>query len=355
MQDLAPAIEVSPVHHLPILKAYAAQLGLVSLLNHYVPTEMDVDAGTVVLALGLDTLSGRSPFYRLEDCFASHDTALLLGQVLPAAALNDAQVGRVLARLYACGTMKLCTACAIRAAARLGLHKRSGHCETTSCSVWGDDACAATQEGPFRVTDGSSQQKRPALQQFVLSRLCVERAVPIWGKPEDGNASDKTLKTTLLAEIAQSLGRQGVHPGASIDSADAALVTEDNRAARRDTLCIPRFPATYSACARVIAEAGARHQWEEGGVVAQPPATTHRPGTGSTGAESSVPCYGQSYRAVVGHSRSQEHRRQKALARERQASSTALAAPGREAAPQASCCRAEAEAAAAKRRAQQSA
>jgi len=61
MQDRAPAIEVYPVHPLPIITADADQLGLVSLINHYVPTEMDVDAGTVVLALGLDTLSGRSP------------------------------------------------------------------------------------------------------------------------------------------------------------------------------------------------------------------------------------------------------------------------------------------------------
>ena len=37
-----------PVQHLPIIKAYADQLGLVSLINHYVPTEMDVDAGTIV-------------------------------------------------------------------------------------------------------------------------------------------------------------------------------------------------------------------------------------------------------------------------------------------------------------------
>jgi hypothetical protein len=46
------------------------QLGLVSLVNHYVPTAMEVDAGTVVLALVLDTLSGRSPLYRLEEFFA---------------------------------------------------------------------------------------------------------------------------------------------------------------------------------------------------------------------------------------------------------------------------------------------
>jgi hypothetical protein len=64
MPSISPEIEVYPVQHLPILKAYADQLGLVSLSNHYVPTERDVDAGPIVLGLVLDTLSGRSPLYR---------------------------------------------------------------------------------------------------------------------------------------------------------------------------------------------------------------------------------------------------------------------------------------------------
>ena len=346
MQDLAPTIEVYPVHHLPIIKAYADQLGLVSLINHYVPTEMDVDAGTVVLALVLDTLSGRSPLYRLEEFFAYQDTALLLGKALPAAALNDDQVGRVLDRLYECGTMKLCTACAVRAAARFDLHKHSVHFDTPSCSVWGDYAFAETQEVPFRVTYGYSKAKRPDLKQFVLSMLCVDRAVPIWGKPEDGNASDKTLNTTLLSEIAQILGRQGVQPGASIYIADAALVTEDKLAALRETLFITRLPATYSACGRVITEAVASSQWEEVGVLAQTKPTKHRPGTSYKVAERQVTLYGKAYRAVVVHSSSQEQRRQKHLDRELQESYATLETTVRPMAKQTYVCRADAEAAA---------
>jgi hypothetical protein len=47
----------------------------------------------------------------------------------------------------------------------------------------------------------------------VLSTLCTDRAVPIWGKPEDGNASDKTMNTRsnfsitpgVLAQLTHSL------------------------------------------------------------------------------------------------------------------------------------------------------
>jgi transposase len=355
MQALPPAIEAYPVHHLPIIKAYADQLGLVSLINHYVPTAMEVDAGTVVLALVLDTLSGRSPLYRLEEFFAQQDTALLLGKAIPPQALNDDTAGRVLDRLYDFGTMRLFTACAVRAAMRFGLERRYVHFDTTSRSVWGEYQFAETQDLPFQVTYGYSKDKRPDLKQFVLSTLCVDRAVPIWGKPEDGNASDKTLNTTLLSEIAQLLAQYGVQPGAYIYIADAALVTEDNLAALRDTLFITRLPATYSECGRVIAEAVAANRWEEVGVLAQTPPTKHRPGTCYKVAESSVTLYGKAYRAVVVHSSSQDQRRQEHLERELRASYTTLEATVHEAARQEYFCHADAEAAAAKLRALQSA
>jgi transposase len=288
MPDLPPAIEVYPVHYLPIIKAYADQLGLVGLINHYVPTRMDVDAGTIVLGLVFDTLSGRSPLYRLEEFFAHQDTERLLGQVLLPHALNDDAVGRVLDRLYDMGTMKLFTAWAVRAAARFGLERRYVHLDTTSRSVWGDYQYAENQDLPFQVTYGYSQDQRPDLKPFVLSILCVDRAVPIWGKPENGNASDKTLNTTLLSEIAQLLARYGGQPGAYIDIADAALVTADNLAARHHTLFITRLPATDSECGRGMAEAVAHNDWEEVGVLAQTPPTKRRPGTFYNVAESRV-------------------------------------------------------------------
>jgi transposase len=355
MPGIPSEIEVYPVQHLPIIKAYADQLGLVSLINHYVPTEMDVDAGTIVLGLVLDTLSGRSPLYRLEEFFASQDTALLLGKSLRPQAFTDDTVGRVLDRLYDFGTMRLFTDCAVRAVTRFDVERRYVHFDTTSRSVWGDYQFAETQDLPFQVTYGYSKDKRPDLKQFVLSTLCVDRAVPIWGKPEDGNASDKTLNTTLLSEITQRLACYGVQPGAYIYIADAALVTADNLAALRDTLFITRLPATYSECGRVIAEAVAHNHWEEVGVLAQTPPTKHRPGTCYKVAEGSVTLYGKAYRAVVVHSSSQDQRRQQHLQRDIQASYATLEASVHAAARQEYFCYADAEAAAAKLRALQSA
>jgi hypothetical protein len=110
-----PTIEAYQVQHLPIVKAYADKIGVVEVLNQLVPPAMDIEPGTMVLGMLLDTWSGRSPFYRLAECFAHPDTALLLGQALAPDAFHDDTVGRGLERLYDVGTMKMFTACAVRA------------------------------------------------------------------------------------------------------------------------------------------------------------------------------------------------------------------------------------------------
>ena len=119
-----PPIEAYPVQHLPIVKAYADKMGLVEAINAVVPTEMAIDPGTIGLGMILDTLSGRSPLYRLEEFFTHQDTALLLGKAVAPEAFQDDTAGRVLDRLYATGTMKVFTACAVRADRVFGFDKR---------------------------------------------------------------------------------------------------------------------------------------------------------------------------------------------------------------------------------------
>jgi transposase len=348
-----PPIEAYQVQHLPIVKAYADKIGLVEVINQLMPTEMDVDPGTIVLGMILDTLSGRSPLYRLEAFMAQHDTALLLGKAVPAEAFNDDTAGRVLDRLYDTGTMKVFTACAVRADQVFGFDKRYVHFDTTSVTVYGDylpPEESKEQTLPFRITYGYSKDKRPDLKQFVFSTLCVDRAVPLWGKPHDGNASDKTVHNTLLSDIATFLAQHGVAPGAYIYVADAALVTEDNLAALGDTLFISRLPATYNECGRLIAEAVAHNTWDEVGVLAHTKPTQHRPATSYKAYEGEVTLSGTLYRAVVLHSSAQDKRRQQRLEREIQASYSTMQTYAHTAEQQEYFCRADAEAAAAKLR-----
>jgi transposase len=349
-----PPIEAYQVQHLPIVKAYADKIGVVEVINQLVSTEMAIDPGTIVLGMILDTLSGRSPLYRLEEFFTHQDTALLLGKAVAPSAFDDDTVGRVLDRLYATGTMKVFTACAVRADQVFHFDKRYVHFDTTSVAVYGDYLLpeeAGEQEVPFRITYGYSKDKRPDLKQFVFSTLCVDRAVPLWGKPEDGNASDKTVNNTLLSNIATFLAQHGVAPGAYIYVADAALVTEDNLAALGDTLFITRLPATYSECGRLIAEAVGRNTWEDVGVLAHTKPTKHRPVTSYKASEGEVTLYGMAYRAVVIHSSAQDKRRQQRLEHAIQASYSLVETVTRTAEQQDYFCRADADAAAAKLRA----
>ena len=154
-----PPIEAYQVQHLPIVKAYADKIGLVEAIHAVVPTEMEVDPGTIVLGMILDTLSGRSPLYRLEEFFAHQDTALLLGKAVAPEAFQDDTVGRILERLYDVGTMKIFTACAVRADQAYGLDKQYVHFDTTSISVY----------GAYLPREGQPDQPAPAAP-FTLTQ-----------------------------------------------------------------------------------------------------------------------------------------------------------------------------------------
>ena len=188
-------------------------------------------------------------------------------------------MGRVRDRLDAFGPRRLCTAGAVRAATRFDLARRSGHFAPTSRSVWGADQVAEPPALPCQGPAGDRQAKRPDLTPCLRATRGVERAVPMGGQRDAGQAAAKPRKTTRFSESAQRMAHQGVPPGASRSLADAALVPEDQRAARGAPWCSTRFPATESAGERVRGEAVARARGEEGGGRAPTPATRHRPGT----------------------------------------------------------------------------
>ena len=79
---------------------FCKRIGLAHVINAAVPTQMTVDVGTVVQLMMLDTLSGRSPLYRLERFARSVDTGLLLGKNIPAVAFNDTTLGRAMDAIY---------------------------------------------------------------------------------------------------------------------------------------------------------------------------------------------------------------------------------------------------------------
>jgi len=307
------------VGHLPIVKAYAIKIGLVDIINELVPSQMDVDPGTIFLGMVMDTLSGRTPLYRLDEFFKDQDTELLLGKRVNPAVFSDYNVGRVIDKAYEIGSIKLFTAIAKNAVDVFDVSTRHGSFDTTSVSVFGDyDLYSEDAESSIlKITHGHSKDHRPDLKQFLVSMLCVDRNVPVFGKTEDGNGSDKTINNEILTSISKRMASHGLQPGAFIYIADSAVVTQKNLLAIGDSiLFISRLPASYKECLRVIEDAIEKDQWQDLGILSETKATVKRPAAHYKAYESEVELYGKKYRAVVIHSSAHDKRRQKRIDRE---------------------------------------
>lgn len=311
-------IEVSDVYHLPIIKAFADRIDLVNIINRLVPSKMEIDPGTLVLAMVLDALSGRHPLYRIESFYENKDIELLLGQPLDVEKLGDDNFGRVLDLVYAANTTHLFSEIARNALRSFEVPTQHIHFDTTSVTVYGAyEPSEPDSPSALKITKGYSKDHRPDLNQFLISLLCTGGNVPIFSKLEDGNASDKKVNNAVLTDISRKLSKVGIDPGASIYIADSAFVTEDNlRLAADTTLFISRLPATFGEHQRLIEEAVASQSWQDYGMLAITAPTKNRPGTHYRGYETTVNLYERTYRAVVVHSSAHDRRRQKRLQRQ---------------------------------------
>jgi len=312
MKSIIPAdLTFSEVGHLPIVKAFAKKIKLVETLDTMVNSQMELSAGTCVLAMVLDTLSGRTPLYRLERFFQEKDTELLLGQSVQPGLFGDHNVARVLDKIFDTGTQKIFSNIAQNAISAFEIDPQRVHFDTTSITVFGD------YEEPFQIDYGYSKDKRPDLKQFLVSMLCVDRNIPIIGACKDGNASDKTLNNELLGSISKHMARHGLAPGAFVYVADSAFVTPDNlaKSAENRIKFLTRLPATYKECARAIETAVGADAWIQIGTLNATDSTAKRPAAVYRGYETSVKLYGRNYRALVVHSSAHDKRRHKRIDR----------------------------------------
>jgi len=320
MSDLKAALgemKIRQADHLPLLAAFLDRMGVPTVVNSAVPTEMAVELGAVVKLMVLDTLSGRSPLYRLEDFAQSVDTGLLLGVEADPSAFNDTTLGRALDAIYQAGTEQLFSQVALRAASSfpLDVDLRHVHFDTTSVSVWGDYSMCEEEdeEAGLKITYGYSKDKRPDLKQFLIKMLCVHRNIPILGGCADGNASDKALNNALLTALSKHMARHGIAEGAFIYISDSAMVTPANLEVIGDNLFITRLPFTYAETERVVSEAVEGGAWAE--VESDVPSLGKRKAASYRVSEREVMVHGRSYRAVVVHSDAGDKRKTKKLDR----------------------------------------
>ena len=305
--------EIFNYGHLPGAAAYCRRLGVVDIVNDMVASQMDLQPGVVVQAMVLDTLSGRSPLYRLKEFLTGRDVELLVGEDLPANAFSDVNVGRSLDAIFDAGPSKIVTALGIRATDTFALDASAPSYDTTSTSLWGDyrDCEADTPPPGSIITWGHSKDHRPDLKQFMTELLCVDRGVPIFGRTLDGNSSDKTSNNVVLSRISSIMAKHGMGPGAFVYVADSAMVTESNLKAIGPNRFVSRLPANYKECERAICVAVDANEWTDMGRLSETVTRGNRPCAEYKAFETTVTLYEKSYRAVVIHSSSHDKRRQK--------------------------------------------
>ena len=316
MSKILSQIKAHTVHHLPIIKAYADKIQLVEIINQLIPSHKKVDHGTMVLAMIIDTLTGRNPLYRLEEFYSKQDTELLLGKKIYPSELTDDSIGRTLDAIYDYGSMKVFSVIALQASKVFEIISRYIHFDTTSKSVFGDYRIDVSEKNAPNITHGHSKDKRPDLKQFIMGILCADVAVPIFGMIENGNASDKKINNELLTKVKGIMSKHGIQDNAFIYVADSAVVTEDNLEEIGKNYFITRLPAIYKECGKVITEAVLADKWIETGPIAKTKPTKNKPIANYKIYETCVELYDKNYRAIVVHSSAHDKRRKKRVEKE---------------------------------------
>ncbi len=327
MENL-PDIDGFTVQHLPIVTAYAQKIGIVEIINTLVPTQMDIDAGTVILGMVLDTLTGRNPLYRLNKFFKNQDTQLLLGRTVDPLKFCDHTVGRVLDRIHDYGAMKVFSHISLQALKQFNIDRSHLSFDTTSVSVHGDysrysekNNCSDT----MNIVHGHSKDHRPDLKQFLVKMLCVDRTIPVFGQTEDGNASDKVINNKVLSSISKYMAENSIKKEGFIYIADSAMVTRKNLEKIGDEIqFISRLPANYKECSRLIKSAIEKDEWIKLGKLSDTMETTKRPAAIYKAWETTAVLHNKNFRAVVIHSSAHDKRRQKRIERELKKAHTEL-------------------------------
>jgi len=315
LESLFSNIKKYTVNYLPIISAYCNAIGLQKTINSLVDSKMLVQPGAIVQAMVLDTLSGRSPLYRLEEFMTDQDIDLFIGPGLNSSSFSDTNINRSMDAIFDFGSSKLLTEICLNASNIFTLDCSKVSYDTTATNVWGDYTACKSDNPPAgpHIVHGHSKDGHPELKQFMTELLCVERGIPIFGSTLDGNISDKDNNNTMLTRISKIMAKHGLGKTAFVYIADSAVVTNKNLQLLGNTPFITRFPENYKNCKNAIAEAVKANNWQDLGFLSELQSPKSRPSSKYLAYETNVEINNNKYRAIVMHSNAHESRMLKRL------------------------------------------
>ncbi len=229
--------------HLGIVAGVCQEIGLAAWLDAQEPTNrQQVSVGTATVAMVLNGLGfSNRQLYLVPQYFANKPVEHLLGAGITAEMLNDDCLGRTLDWLYAHDLTKLFAGIASRARQIFGIKAEQVHVDTTSFSVSGEYAGAASRAkepskaeesaGPeaalIAITYGYSRDHRDDLKQWMLALATTHDGdVPLFLQPLDGNSSDKVSLPATISAVLTQLREAGEE--ASVYVADNGVYSESN-------------------------------------------------------------------------------------------------------------------------------
>jgi transposase len=316
IQNFVDDSELMTMDHIPAVARMCHKIGIIDIINDNIPCNTDIDLGTLVVGMICDTLSGRSPLYKVEEFIAAQDTELLFGMEVNPRNFNDDALGNALDRIHKKGTQKLFTEVSLKAAEVFLLDLATCNFDTTSVNVWGEYPESAANRKAPHITHGYSKDKRPDLKQFMVSMLCVEGNIPITGKMQNGNSSDDKLNNEELQNIANLLKPLRNNIEELIYVADCKLINSNNMEQLDQLKFISRFPANFKQHDQAIHQALDADQWQELGILAQTPSPSVNCKRASYKAnETQVTINEKNYRAIVIQTDHLDKRRTKGIER----------------------------------------
>jgi transposase len=199
---------------LPLINHFLKRLGLIELLDRYVPTTDRRCAVPHALALGVllrSIVVEREPIYREVETVHGFAPAMYGLSGADLEHLGDDRLGRALDRLFDADRAALLTAVALAVAERFEVKFEELHNDSTSirfCGQYRKQPAMIRGRRPPRVVFGYSKDRRPDLRQllFILT-TSGDGGVPVQFRAADGNTNDSVTHIETWNALKELAGR----------------------------------------------------------------------------------------------------------------------------------------------------
>ena len=292
-----------------LIRALMDEIKIIPTINAMVSwdeKQWHLSPGELIAAIIISCFCRRQALYRLAEFYQHQDLELLFGRSdIRAEDFTDDSLGRALDRVADASGEKLLGTAVLHARKIHQFTDEILHADTTSVTVYGEYNFPDEEEPLIAL--GFSKAHRPDLKQFMIGLMVNSEGIPVYGKPLNGNTSDKSWNNELFQEFRDSLKNYMN----SIIVADSQAITAENLKLLKGMKFISRFPETFNFCAELKRRAWQENHWTEAGqlALAKKSATYQVQ-------EFSDQIDDETYRFVVVHSSSLDKAKEKSVQRE---------------------------------------